>query len=128
MVVKLTQEQADYLETFNGDKSRAFYFISRWGWGYNLSDGKGKTYYYDEKEPFEQIEIEKMLNALINGYEIDEPKFKFFNFSDITSFKKMYYAGKEKELTADTYEAKYINKDSKEYVALENLGFYKEEV
>ena len=93
-----------------------------------LSDGNGKVYEYNEEKPFEQDEDEKMLNALINGYEVSVPKFKFYNFSDITSFKKMYYAGKEKELTADTDEAKYINKDSKEYVALENLGFFKEEV
>ena len=128
MVVKLTQKQADYLETFGEEKSKAFHYISRWGWGHLLSDGNGKVYEYNEEKPFEQDEDEKMLNALINGYEVSVPKFKFYNFSDITSFKKMYYAGKEKELTADTDEAKYINKDSKEYVALENLGFFKEEV
>lgn len=31
MVVKLTQEQADYLESFRNDKKLAFYHIGRWG-------------------------------------------------------------------------------------------------
>lgn len=128
MVVKLTQEQADYLETFEEDKSRAFYYITRWGWGHNLSDGKGKTYDYNDKKPFEQIEEEKMLNALINGYEVDEPEYKFHNFSNITDIKRLYYAGKDVELTADYNFAKVVKKDSDEYLSLKSLGFIEEEV
>lgn len=126
MVVKLTQEQANYIETFK-DKSRAFYYIIRWGWGYYLSDGKEKTY-YDEKEPFEQIEIKKMLNSLINGYEVVVPKFIFYNFSDITNLKRLYYAGKNVQLTANHKEAEIVEKNSEEYLALENLSLYKEEI
>lgn len=88
MVVKLTQEQADYLETFG----------------------------------------EKMLIALINGYEVDVPKYKFYNFSNITNIKKLYYAGKDIELTEDYNFAKAVKKNSNEYLALECLGFDKEEV
>ena len=82
MVVKLTQEQADYLETFGGNKKTAIYFIARWGWGVFLKDGNCKIYEDDEEKPFKQEEAEKMLNALINGYEVDVPKYIFFNFSD----------------------------------------------
>ena len=128
MVVKLTQAQADYLETFGEEKSRAFYYISRWGFGILLSDGNGKVYEHDEEKPFEQDEDEKMLNALINGYEVIEPKYRFYNFSDINGYTALYYAGKDKELVSNILEAIKVEKNSKEYVALENLGFLKDEV
>ena len=128
MVVKLTQEQADYLETFGEEKSRAFHYISRWGFGHLLSDGNGKVYEYNEEKPFKQDEDEKMLNALINGYEIAVQEFVFFNFSDITGIKRLYYTGKATQLTANYNEAKRVEKNSMEYVALENLEFCKEEV
>ena len=129
MVVKLTQEQADFLKTFEGRKTKdtAFYYISRWGFNHYLKDGNGKVYDYDDR-PFEQSEREKMLNALINGYEIAEPKFKFHNFSDVSRLNRLYYTGVHSQLTASIDEAKEVEKNSKEYVALENLGFYKEEV
>ena len=43
MVVKLTQEQADYLKTFVCN-DRAFHYISRYGWNHYLKDGNGKCY------------------------------------------------------------------------------------
>ena len=128
MVVKLTQEQADYLETFGEDKSRAFHYISRWGWGHLLSDGSGKVYEYNEEKPFKQDEDEKMLNALINGYEVATPEFKFYNFSNKSGAVPLYYTGKNMELIADTSYALKVKKNSKEYESLENIGFYKEEV
>mgnify|MGYP000074438622 CR=1 FL=1 len=126
-MVKLTQEQADFLKTFN-DKSRAFYYISSWGWGNFLKNGLGEVYERGVKTPFALDEKEKMLNAIINGYEvIFEPKFKFYNFSDKTRFAPLYYAGEE-ELTSDKEFAKEVEEDSEEYVALKLLGFIKEEV
>lgn len=99
MVVKLTQEQADYLESFRNDKKLAFYHIGRWGFGYNLKDGNEKVYVANEEVPFTHDEKEKMLDAVINGYEVIVPKFKFYNFSDKTMFAPLYYAGEE-ELTS----------------------------
>ena len=128
MVVKLTQKQADYLETFGEEKSKAFHYISRWGWGHLLSDGNGKVYEYNEEKPFEQDEDEKMLNALINGYEVAVPEFKFYNFSNKTGATPLYYTGKRMELIADVSYALKIKKNSKEYKSLESLGFYKDEV
>ena len=127
MVVKLTQKQADYLETFN-EKERAIHYISRWGWSYPLLDGNGKVYGELEKEPFEQDEKLKMFEAVINGYEVIEPKFRFYNFSDVSRLNRLYYTGIQSQLTASIERAKEVEKNSKEYVALENLGFYKKEV
>ena len=127
MVVKLTKEQIDYLETFDGKiKDTAFYYISRWGFNHYLKDGNGKVYDYDDR-PFEQSEREKMLNALINGYEIDEPKFNFYNYSINSNFP-LYYAGEFRQLTDKKEGALKVKKDSEEYKALELLGFYKDEV
>ena len=126
-MVKLTQEQADYLESFRNDKKLAFYHIGRWGFGYNLKDGNEKVYVANEEVPFTYDEKGKMLDAVINGYEIIVPKFKFYNFSDKTRFAPLYYAGEE-ELTSYKEFAKEVEENSEEYVALKLLGFIKEEV
>ena len=128
MVVKLTQEQADYLGTFGDfedevNKRKALYHITRFGWGYNLTDGDDL-----KSGAFECSEQLKMVEAVINGYEVFEPKFKFYNFSDSSGTTPLYYAGQFRELTKFGQSALEVKEDSKEYVALENLGFYKEEV
>ena len=127
MVVKLTQEQADYLKSFRNDKKLAFYHIGRWGFGYNLKDGNEKVYVANEEVPFTYDEKGKMLDAVINGYEVIVPKFKFYNFSDKTRFAPLYYAGEE-ELTSYKEFAKEVEENSEEYVALKLLAFIKEEV
>ncbi len=127
MVVKLTQEQADFLKSFRNDKKLAFYHIGRWGFGYNLKDGNEKVYVANEEVPFTYDEKGKMLDAVINGYEVIVPKFKFYNFSDKTRFAPLYYAGEE-ELTSYKEFAKEVEENSEEYVALKLLGFIKEEV
>ena len=126
-MVKLTQEQADYLESFRNDKKLAFYHIGRGGFGYNLKDGNEKVYVANEEVPFTYDEKGKMLDAVINGYEVIVPKFKFYNFSDKTRFAPLYYAGEE-ELTSYKEFAKEVEENSEEYVALKLLGFIKEEV
>lgn len=127
MVVKLTQEQADYLETFR-EPNEAIYYISRWGWCHALKDGNEKLYEAAEKKPFEQDEKLKMLDAIINGYEVIVPKFKFYTFSDKSGATPLYYAGKGLELIGDTSYALIVVKNSIEYESLEILGFYKDEV
>ena len=126
-MVKLTKEQDIFIKTFN-DKSRAFYYISSWGWDSFLRDGIGEVYELGAKTPFTLDEKEKMLNAIINGYEVIEPKFKFHTFSDVSKLDRLYYTGVQSQLTASIGRAKEVEKNSKEYVALENLGFYKEEI
>lgn len=131
MVVKLTQKQAEFIGTF-GDKAKAFHYISRWGFSCNLKDGNEKLYGSifgpDEEIPFTLDEKEKMLNAIINGYEVIEPKFKFHTFSDISGLNRLYYTGVQSQLTTSIGRAKEVEKNSKEYMALENLGFFSEEV
>ena len=126
-MVKLTQEQADFLKSFN-DKSRAFYYISSWGWGNFLKNGIGEVYENGVKTPFTIDEKEKMLNAIINGYEVIEPKFKFYNFSDSSGETALYYAGRSRQLTKSEQSALEVKEDSEEYKALLTLGFIKEEV
>ena len=128
MVVKLTQEQADYLKSFRNDKKLAFCFIGRWGFGYNLKDGNEKVYGTNVKPPFTCDEKEKMLNAIINGYEVIVPKFKFYNFSDSSGGTALYYAGKENELNVNKKFALEVKKDSEEYKALLTLGFIREKI
>ena len=128
MVVKLTEEQADYLKSFRNDKKLAFCFIGRWGFGYNLKDGNEKVYGTNVKPPFTCDEKEKMLNAIINGYEVIEPKFKFYNFSDRSESTPLYYAGKANELNGNKKFALEVKKDSEEYKALLTLGFIREEI
>lgn len=127
MVVKLTQKQADYLETFK-ENERAIHYISHWGWSYPLLDGNGKVYGKSEKEPFKQDEKLKMFEAIINGYEVIEPKFKFYNFSDSSGGTPLYYAGLTNELKGNKKFALEVKKDSEEYKALLTLGFIEEEV
>ena len=126
-MVKLTQEQDRFIKTFRNDKKIAFYHIGRWGFGYNLKDGNEKVYVANEEVPFTYDEKGKMLDAVINGYEVIVPKFKFYNFPDKTRFAPLYYAGEE-ELTSDKEFAKEVEENSEEYVALKLLGFIKEEV
>ena len=128
MVVKLTEEQADYLKSFRNDKKLAFCFIGRWGFGYNLKDGNEKVYGTNVKPPFTCDEKEKMLNAIINGYEVIVPKFKFYNFSDSSGGTALYYAGKENELNGNKKFALEVKKDSEEYKALLTLGFIREKI
>ena len=127
MVVKLTQKQAEFLGTFGSlededNKRKALYHITRFGWGYNLTDGDDL-----KSGAFECSEQLKMVEAVINGYEVFEPKFKFYNFSDSSGTTPLYYAGQFRQLTKFEQSALEVKEDSKEYV-LENLGFYKEEV
>ena len=128
MVVKLTQEQVEFLGTFGSlededNKRKALYHITRFGWGYNLTDGDDC-----ESGAFIKSDKLKMVEAVINGYVVIKPKFKFHTFSDISGIKRLYYAGKSIQLTANIDEAKEVEKNSKEYVTLENLGLLKEEV
>ena len=121
MVVKLTQEQADFIETFR-EPDEAVYYISRWGWCYALEDGNGEVYGDSEEKPFKLDEKLKMIEAVINGYEVIEPTFKFYNYS-VNSRIPLYYAGDIRQLTNNEKNALKVKKDSEEYKALELLGF-----
>ena len=126
MVVKLTQEQDRFIKTFGDfedehNKRKALYHITRFGWGYNLTDGDDC-----KSEAFVKSDKLKMVEAIINGYEVFEPKFKFYNFSDRTDSTPLYYVGKTNELNGNKKFALEVKKDSEEYKALLTLGFIRE--
>lgn len=128
MVVKLTQKQAEFLSTFGDfedeeNKKRAIYHITRFGWGYNLTDGDDL-----KSEAFGNSDKLKMVEAVINGYELIESKYKFYNFSDSSGGTPLYYAGLTNELKGNKKFALEVKKDSEEYKALLTLGFIEEEV
>ena len=58
MVVKLTQEQADYLKTFVCN-DRAFHYISRYGWNHYLKDGNGNVMKKEKKNHLLLMKKEK---------------------------------------------------------------------
>ena len=77
---------------------------------------------------FENSDKLKMIEAVINGYEIAEPKFKFYNFSDSSGGTALYYAGRSRQLTKFEQDALEVKGGSEEYKALLALGFVEEEV
>ena len=77
---------------------------------------------------FENSDKLKMIEAVINGYEIAEPKFKFYNFSDSSGTTPLYYAGQFRQLTKFEQYALEVKEDSNEYKALLALGFDSQEV
>ena len=128
MVVKLTQKQAEFLGTFGSlededNKRKALYHITRFGWGYNLTDGDDC-----KSEAFVKSDKLKMVEAVINGYELIESKYKFYNFSDSSGGTPLYYAGLTNELKGNKKFALEVKKDSEEYKALLTLGFIEEEI
>ena len=125
-MVELTQEQANYLETFGNledevDKKLALYHITRFGWGYNLTDGDDL-----KSGAFENSDKLKMVEAVINGYELIESKYKFYNFSDSSGGTALYYAGQSRQLTKFEQDALEVKEGSEEYKALLTLGFIRE--
>ena len=128
MVVKLTQKQAEFLSTFGDfedeeNKRKALYHITRFGWGYNLTDGDDL-----KSGAFENSDKLKMVEAVINGYELIESKYKFYNFSDSSGVTALYYAGQSRQLTKFEQDALEVKEGSEEYKALLALGFVEEEV
>ena len=128
MVVKLTQKQAEFLSTFGDfedeeNKRKALYHITRFGWGYNLTDGDDL-----KSGAFENSDKLKMVEAVINGYELIESKYKFYNFSDSSGETALYYAGQSRQLTKSEQSALEVKEGSEEYKALITLGFVKEEI
>ena len=125
-MVELKQEQANYLETFGNledeaNKKLALYHITRFGWGYNLTDGDDL-----KSGAFENSDKLKMVEAVINGYELIESKYKFYNFSDSSGETALYYAGQSRQLTKSEQSALEVKEGSEEYKALLALGFVKE--
>ena len=78
--VKVSEEEAKFLETFNlnhrSDVTKALYYISRVGFGYRLTNNNGIEL-KGLSEGFRNIENRKrLIEAILYGYEVEkEPKY-----------------------------------------------------
>lgn len=78
--VQVTKNEYDYLETFGGMKNKAIFYISRYGWSFDLKDGRDRLYngkgkYWSEilgNGNFDNIR-DKLIRAALDGYELEEP-------------------------------------------------------
>lgn len=85
--VELTQTQSDFIASFRGNKRKALYFISRFGWGYSLEDGNGVSYTDETVADEERLNklmgigsntnvktldelVELLIDAIVNGYTV----------------------------------------------------------
>lgn len=123
-LIKLTQEQHKFIQTFNIgvqtnldriDKSKAIHHISRWVFGFALIDGNGQEYSYVKpneerlQAPFKQDERFKIIDAIINGYEVTEPCYYLYTepYSELTGNKmKVYYLGQHYRMRITSPEEK----------------------
>nr|DAV60899.1 MAG TPA: Protein of unknown function (DUF1642) [Caudoviricetes sp.] len=76
--VKVSEEEAKFLETFNLnhriDVATALYHVSRVGWGYYLTDNNDIEL-KDLSEEFNELENRKrLIKAILNGYEVEKEK------------------------------------------------------
>lgn len=119
-LVKLTQEQHEFIKTFhidglsvdNIDKEKAIHNISRCGFGFLLNDGNGKKYSFLKpagenflQAPFNQNERFKIIDAIINGYEVIEPRYHLLArpYNEVTdAIEKVYFIGEPYRLRSTT--------------------------
>lgn len=76
--VKVSEEEAKFLETFNlnhrSGVTKALYHVSRVGWGYHLTDNNGIKL-KDLSEEFWDFENRKrLIKAILDGYEVEKEK------------------------------------------------------
>lgn len=76
--VKVSEEEAKFLETFNfrheSDVTKALYYVSRTGFCYYLTDGFD-TELKGLSEGFRDLENRKrLIKAILDGYEVEEEK------------------------------------------------------
>ena len=76
--VKVSEEEAKFLETFNLnhkiDVTTALYHVSRVGWGYHLTDNNDIEL-KDLSEEFKELENRKrLIKAILDGYEVEKEK------------------------------------------------------
>lgn len=156
-LIKLTQKQHEFIQTFSYNnytsgesinKEKAIFYISRWGWSFTLKDGNGVEYSTGgitegtEIAPFKQDERFKIIDAIINGYEVIKPRYRLFAqpYNEVTNeVEKMYFFGSgisprttpiDKELKQDwnkTFSLEEAKKIKSDFERLE-LILYLEEV
>lgn len=144
MVVKLTQKQANFIESFKTDaKEKCVYSesndvkhgeempvwasvalknLSRIGFGYGFTDYNDNEIEFGEG--FEHENIPTLMDAVINGYEVEKPKVIFYNYNaDDADFTKYYSLGMNRVITGKEKDAKHIEVGSEEYDLFKKLGW-----
>lgn len=127
-LIKLTQEQHEFIQTFNIgfqtdrdliDKAKAIHNISRWGFGYALTDGNDEKYSFFRKDeeykqaPFNEDERFKIIDAIINGYEVIKKRYHLYArpYNEVTDqIEKVYFLGDPYRPRATTDDKK-LNQD-----------------
>ena len=131
-LIKLTQEQHEFIKTFyigsrdvdKIDKGKAIYYISRCGWSFSLKDGNGVKYSTNgntegtEVAPFKQDERFKIIDAIINGYEVLEERYHLYSepYNEATDqIEKVYFLGNPYRLRSTTGDKKLSQDWGKTY-------------
>ena len=127
--VKVSEEEAKFLETFDFDRrsdiTKALYYVSRAGWGHQITDNNN----VEMKDLTEDVVFfvknrKRLIKAILFGYEVEKEKrywvkFKGFNPSYIIlkyhSYDKTWFLGGEQEY--EFYRTKHTRKE------LEEAGF-----
>jgi len=77
--VKVSEEEAEFLETFDFDRdsdiTKALYYVSRAGWGHHITDNNN----VEMKDLTEDVVIfvknrKRLIKAILFGYEVEEEK------------------------------------------------------
>lgn len=135
-LIKLTQEQHEFIKTFyigsravdKINKAKAIHNISRWGFGFSLTDGNGKEYSFFRPDgetllqaPFNQDERFKIIDAIINGYEVIKKRYHLYArpYNEVTDqIEKVYFLGNSYRPRTTTDDKK-LNQDWGKYYSLE---------
>jgi hypothetical protein len=125
MKVELTQAQADFIESFKRDgypdndekveigkefpswASTAIYNISRFGYGFPMTDGKSEEVSSsflnpDHYEEFNHDSKALLISGVINGYTVKKERFvMYLDFTDntVSRAKRRLYYGSDHHVT-----------------------------
>lgn len=109
----ITKAQADFIETFGGNKNKAVQYTLRWGWGWGdyLVDGKSYQYESEDTKPFSMGDKLMIIDAIINGYEVKKDE-KWVLATDVFAKGErvtIYYQGTLYVPTDNLKEARKFN-------------------
>ena len=124
--VKVSEEEAKFLETFNfrheSDVTKALYHVSRTGWGYYLEDNDGIEL-KGLSEEFRNIENRKrLIRAILFGYEVEkEKRYRVKIKGEIEENCLVYGLGIKRYFFTRVYDSSKRNEHTRKQ--LEEAGF-----
>ena len=77
--VKVSEEEAKFLETFDFDRdsdiTKALYYVSRAGWGHHITDNNNvEIEDLTEKIVISVKDRKRLIKAILDGYEVEKEK------------------------------------------------------